>query len=59
MLTPPLQMLLLMFAGWVNRQQLEVIGYLQRHRRILSERPRAGIRPRGHQHETYVTSLPA
>jgi hypothetical protein len=25
----PFQLLLLMFAGWVNRRQLEVIEYLQ------------------------------
>jgi hypothetical protein len=31
----PLQMLLLMFAGWVNRHQLDVIEYLQ------EEKPRA------------------
>lgn len=31
-------MLLLMFAGWVNRRQLEVIEYLQEENRVLTER---------------------
>jgi hypothetical protein len=31
-------MLLLMFAGWVNRHQLEVIEYLQEENRVLKER---------------------
>jgi hypothetical protein len=34
----PLQMLLLMFAGWVNRRQLDVIEYLQEENRVLKER---------------------
>ena len=34
----PLQMLLLMFAGWVNRDQLDVIEYLQEENRVLKER---------------------
>jgi hypothetical protein len=34
----PLQMLLLMFAGWVNRHQLDVIEYLQDENRVLKER---------------------
>src|ERR1700683_4336385 len=34
----PLQMLLLMFAGWVNRHQLDVIEYLQEENRVLKER---------------------
>jgi putative transposase len=38
MLPFPLQMLLLMFAGWVSRQQLEVIEYLKEENRILKER---------------------
>ena len=38
MLPLPLQMLLLMFAGWVNRQQLEVIEYLKEENRFLKER---------------------
>src|SRR5579859_1804047 len=31
------QMLLLMFAGWVNRHQLDVIEYLQEENRVLKE----------------------
>jgi putative transposase len=38
MLRPPLQMLLLVFAGWVNRQQLDVIEYLKEENRVLKER---------------------
>jgi hypothetical protein len=34
----PVQMLLLMFAGWVNRHQLDVIEYLQEENRVLKER---------------------
>ena len=34
----PLQKLLLMFAGWVNRHQLDVIEYLQEENRVLKER---------------------
>src|SRR5882762_9227375 len=37
-LLTPLQMLLLMFAGWVNRHQLDVIEYLQEENRVLKER---------------------
>jgi putative transposase len=38
-MTPlPLQVLLLMFAGWINRQQLQVIGYLQAENRLLKAR---------------------
>jgi hypothetical protein len=33
----PFQLLLLMFAGWVNRHQLEVIEYLQEENRVLKE----------------------
>ena len=29
---------LLMFAGWVNRHQLDVIEYLQEENRVLKER---------------------
>jgi hypothetical protein len=32
--------LLMIFAGWVNRQQLIVIDYLQAENRILRERPK-------------------
>jgi putative transposase len=34
----PLQLLLVMFAGWVNRHQLDVIAYLQEENRVLTER---------------------
>jgi len=34
----PLQMLLLICAGWVNRRQLDVIEYLQEENRVLKER---------------------
>jgi hypothetical protein len=37
MLPLPLQMVLLMFAGWVNRQQLEVIEYLKEENRVLKD----------------------
>jgi hypothetical protein len=33
----PLQFLLLLFAGWVNRKQLEVIDYLKEENRVLRE----------------------
>lgn len=39
-LLQPLQLLLMMFAGWVNRHQLDVIGYLQEENRLLKERLR-------------------
>ena len=42
-LSPALQLLLMMFAGWVNRQQPEVIEYLQEENRLLKER--LGDRP--------------
>src|SRR5271169_6180226 len=34
----PLQLLLVIFAGWVNRHQLDVIEYLQEENRMLKER---------------------
>src|ERR1017187_1971871 len=34
----PLQLLLVIFAEWVNRHQLEVIAYLQEENRVLTER---------------------
>jgi hypothetical protein len=34
----PVQVLLLMFAGWVNRHQLDVIEYLQEENRVLKGR---------------------
>jgi hypothetical protein len=37
-LLQPLQLLLMMFAGWVNRHQLDVIDYLQEENRVLKER---------------------
>lgn len=37
-LAPAFRLGLLMFAGWVNRQQLDVIDYLQEENRLLKER---------------------
>lgn len=37
-LLQPLQLLLMMFAGWVNRHQLDVIDYLHEENRLLKER---------------------
>lgn len=34
---PQIQFLMLIFAGWVNRSQLEVIAYLQAENRVLRE----------------------
>jgi putative transposase len=34
----PLHLLLLMFAGWVNRSQVDVIEYLREESRVLKER---------------------
>jgi hypothetical protein len=34
----PLPLLLMMFSGWVNRRQVDVIEYLQEENRILKER---------------------
>jgi hypothetical protein len=36
----PLEFLLLLFAGWVNRRQLAVIDYLKEENRILCEQMR-------------------
>jgi putative transposase len=36
-LAPPLHFLLLLFSGWVNRQQADVIDYLQEENRVLRE----------------------
>jgi hypothetical protein len=33
----PLQFLLLLFAGWVNRKQVEVVEYLKEENRVLRE----------------------
>jgi transposase InsO family protein len=38
MSTQPLQFLLLFFAGWVNRQQADVIAYLKEENRALREK---------------------
>lgn len=38
----PLQFLLLVFAGWVNRRQLEVVEFLQEENRVLREHSAAG-----------------
>jgi hypothetical protein len=37
MLRPPLKMLLVMIAGWINRRQLTVIDYLREENRVLRE----------------------
>jgi hypothetical protein len=37
-LLQPLHLLLMMFSGWVNRHQLDVIDYLQEENRVLKER---------------------
>src|SRR6202521_1845878 len=42
-LSPALQLLLMMFAGWVNRHQLRIIKYLKEENRVLKER--LGDRP--------------
>ena len=34
----PLQLLLMMFAGWVNRHQMDMIEYLKEENRVLKER---------------------
>jgi hypothetical protein len=33
----PLQLLLVIFAGWVNRHQLDMIEYLQEENRVLKQ----------------------
>jgi putative transposase len=33
----PLQFLLMMFAGWVSRRQLDIIDYLKEENRVLRE----------------------
>ncbi|TLY64210.1 MAG: hypothetical protein E6K48_00165, partial [Gammaproteobacteria bacterium] len=38
LLLQPLHLLLMMFAGWVTRHQLDVIDYLQEENRVLKER---------------------
>jgi transposase InsO family protein len=37
MTAAPLQFLLMLMAGWVNRRQLEIIGYLKEENRVLRE----------------------
>ena len=37
--TVQLQLLMLIFAGWVNRSQQDVIEYLQEENRVLREQP--------------------
>jgi len=37
-LLQPFHLILLMFAGWVNRHQLDVVDYLQEENRVLKER---------------------
>ena len=37
-LLSPFQLVLLMFSGWVNRHQLDVIEYLQEENRVVKER---------------------
>ena len=36
-LSPPLRLLILMFAGWVNREQQAVIDYLREENAVLRE----------------------
>ena len=40
-LPPHLRLLLLTFAGWVNREQNDAIEYLKEENRVLRERLRA------------------
>lgn len=37
-LLQPLHLLLMMFAGWVNRHQLDAVDYLREENRVLKER---------------------
>jgi hypothetical protein len=41
-LSPPLRVMLVALAGWVNQQQREVIDYLQEENRALREQLRPG-----------------
>ncbi len=41
----PLQLLLATFAGWVNREQTQVVAYLVEENRVLKEQL-GGRRPR-------------
>ena len=36
-LPPPLHFFLLLFAGWVNREQAKAIDYLKEENRLLRE----------------------
>jgi hypothetical protein len=42
MSTAPLQFLLMLFAGWVNRRQLDMIDYLKEKDRVLREQLAGG-----------------
>ena len=50
----PFHLLLMMFAGWVNRHQLDVIDYLQEENRVLKERLGGTTHP-FHRHRTSTT----
>ena len=39
----PLQFLLLVFAGWVNRRQVEILEYLREENRICASSSAAGV----------------
>jgi len=36
-LLQPFNLLLMLFAGWINRHQLDVIEYLQEENRVLKD----------------------
>ena len=38
-LPPPIRLLVFMLAGWVNREQQAVIGYLREENAVLREPP--------------------
>ena len=50
----PLQFLMLIFAGWVNRHQHDVIEYLQEENRALLEHGFDPIRTKGMSWETFL-----
>jgi hypothetical protein len=61
-LLQPLRLLLMMFAGRINRHQLDLIDYLQEENRLLKERL-GGRRPvplrqLRQQIQTFVRSIP-
>jgi hypothetical protein len=39
----PMDVLLMMLAGWINRHQQDVIAYIEEENRILREKPGKGI----------------